>query len=186
MHGFVSRDGIPPADFLAIARNEVSRYGATIVAASVDTIERGVDGSFTVSLSTGSELSARAVLVATGLTDELPQIDGVRDRWGTLVHPCPYCHGYEVLGHTIVVIGRPVREMSLKQAGLLRRFSDHVTFVTNGISLTPPERHRLESFGITVVDGQVSHLIGEAGSLGGVALADGTAIDCDAVFIAPS
>jgi thioredoxin reductase (NADPH) len=185
MHGFVSRDGIPPAQFLEIARAEVIRYGATIIDGSVDTIERGVDDSFTVSLSTGTTLSARAVLVATGLTDELPQIAGVRDRWGTLVHHCPYCHGYEVLDHTIVVIGGPVREMSLKQAGLLRRFSDRVTFAANGIALTPSERHRLESFGITIVDGEVSRLIGQAGSLTGVALADGTAIDCDSVFIAP-
>jgi thioredoxin reductase (NADPH) len=185
MHGFVSRDGIPPAQFLEIARAEVIRYGATIIDGSVDTIERGVDDSFTVSLSTGTTLSARAVLVATGLTDELPQIAGVRDRWGTLVHHCPYCHGYEVLDHTIGVIGGPVREMSLKQAGLLRRFSDRVTFAANGIALTPSERHRLESFGITIVDGEVSHLIGQAGSLTGVALADGTAIDCDSVFIAP-
>jgi thioredoxin reductase (NADPH) len=75
--------------------------------------------------------------------------------------------------------------MSLKQAGLLRRFTDHVTFATNGIVLTPTERHRLESFGITVVDSQVSHLIGRPGSLDGVELADGNALECDAVFIAP-
>ena len=185
MHGFLSRDGMPPGDFLETARREVSGYGAALISDSVRSIEPVADGSFAVTLATGATMSTRAVLVATGLTDELPQIPGVRDRWGTLVHHCPYCHGYEVLGRAIVVIGGPVREMSLKQTGLLRRFSDRVTFVTNGIGLDDSERHRLEAFGVTVIEGAVSHLIGEAGSLDGVALTDASTLECDAVYLAP-
>ena len=75
--------------------------------------------------------------------------------------------------------------MSLKQSGLLRRFSDHLTFVTNGIELTPAGWHRLEAFGVRVIDGTVSHLVGQPGSLDGVALADGTTIEREAAFIAP-
>lgn len=153
--------------------------------ASVRTIEPLSDGSFTVTLNAGSAVSARALLIATGLTDELPRIPGVRDRWGTLVHHCPYCHGFEVLNKAIVVIGGPVRDMSMKQAGLLRRFSNRVTFAANGIELTDTERHSLRAFDITVVEGAVSHLVGQTGSLEAVALADGTTIECEAVFIAP-
>ena len=185
MHGFVSRDGVPPADFLAIARREVSSYGATVLSASVRAIEPVADGSFKVTLTAGSVAFARALLVATGLTDELPLTPGVRDRWGTLVHHCPYCHGFEVLSKAIVVIGGSAREMSMKQAGLLRRFSNRVTFAANGIELTDAERRRLEAFGVTVVEGAVSHLVGQTESLDGVALADGTTIACEAAFIAP-
>jgi thioredoxin reductase (NADPH) len=78
-----------------------------------------------------------------------------------------------------------VRELSLKQAGLLRRFSDRVILATNCIELTSAERHRLEAFGVRVVDGRVSHLVGQPGSLEGVALANGTTVECEAVFIAP-
>lgn len=156
-----------------------------MLSASVRAIERAADGSFTVTLNAGSAVSARALLIATGLTDELPRIPGVRDHWGTLVHHCPYCHGFEVLSKEIVVIGGPVREMSIKQAGLLRRFSNRVSFATNGIELTDTERHRLEAFGITVVEGAVSHVVGETESHVAVAMAEGTTIECEAAFIAP-
>lgn len=185
MHGFVSRDGLSPSEFLAIARDEVVGYGATVRYESVEAITRNGDGSFAVTLSTGVVASARALLLATGLKDELPHLDGVHERWGTLVYHCPYCHGFEVLNQAIVVIGGPVREMSIKQSGLLRKYSDRVTFATNGIKLTAAERHRLEAFGVTVVDGAVSHIVGQPGELDGIALVDGTQLACKAVFIAP-
>lgn len=185
MHGFVSRDGIPPAEFLAMGRREVAGYGGTFQSATVRAIDVGGDGAFTLTLADGTVEAARAVLLATGLRDELPDLRGLHARWGTLVHHCPYCHGHEVLGRAIAVIGGPAREMSLKQAGLLRRYSDHVTFLTNGIGLTAIERHRLTAFGVRVVDGTVSHLVGGPGLLDGVALKDGTMVGCEAAFIAP-
>jgi thioredoxin reductase len=185
MHGFISRDGIPPAEFLALGKREIEGYGGTIRPASVKTIEVGVDGTFVLTLADGSIEGARALLVATGLSDQIPRIPGVRDRWGTLVHHCPYCHGHEVRDQAIVVLGGPEPDMSLKQAGLLRRFSNRVSFVTNGIEPTATERRRLEEFGVRVIDGTVSHLVGEPGLLDGVALAGGTIIECEAVFAAP-
>lgn len=185
MYGFTSRDGMPPREFHTTGRREVSGYNGRILSGRVSTIEPSAGGLFRVTLADGRVESARALLVATGLTDELPQIPGVRDRWGTLVLHCPYCHGNEVLGQTIVVIGGPVREMSIKQAGLLKRFSDNVTLLTNGITLDTIERRRLESFGVRVLDSVVSHLVGQPGSIDGVALTDGTTVDCDAAFIAP-
>ena len=149
------------------------------------TIERSADASFRVTLADGSVQTSRALLVATGLVDELPDIAGVAERWGTLVHHCPYCHGYEVREQKIAVIGGPQREMSLRQAGLLRRYSDSVTLITNGIELTPAELHRLTAFGVAVVDGTVSRLLGAPGALDAVELSDGSAVECDAAFIAP-
>jgi len=185
MHGFISRDGIPPGDFLTIATAEVVRYGATTVTDSVHAIERAANGRFIVTLSSGPTLSARAVLIATGLRDELPEIPGVQDRWGSLVHHCPYCHGWEVRDRAIVVIGGAARELSMRQARLLRRLSDRVTLATNGIELTPAERASLAATGVTVIDGTVSHLVGEPHELAAVALTDGTLVTCDAVFVAP-
>ncbi len=184
MHGYLSRDGMSPADFLAAGRQEVVGYGATIAEGSVSTVLRD-HGDFTVRLDDGSIRRARVLLVATGLKDELPLIPGVRDRWGTSVHHCPYCHGYEVRDSVIVVIGGAMPELSLKQAGLLRRYTEKVTFVTNGVALADTDRHRLEAFGVRVVTGLVSHLSGGPGTLEGVALADGATIPADAVFIAP-
>jgi len=185
MQGFVSRDGMPPQEFLAAGRSEAASYGARFVAASVTGITRREDTGFRVRLDDGSFKTSRALLVATGLVDELPEIPGLAERWGTLVHHCPYCHGYEVRHKKIAVIGGLQREMSLKQAGLLRRYSDSVTLITNGIELSRAESHRLSAFGVVVVEGAVSRLLGEPGALDAVELVDGSAVECGAAFIAP-
>lgn len=185
MHGFLSRDGMPPSEFLGRGRAEVVGYGGAFLDAAVVNVDRRVDGAFAVALSDGTVEVVRALLVATGLTDLLPDIPGVRERWGTLVHHCPYCHGFEVRDKTIVVLGGEARALSMKQAGLLRRYSDHVSFLTNGIELTPAEARQLDAIGVQVVSGQASHLLGEPGSLDAVALRDGGVLPCQAVFIAP-
>lgn len=184
MHGFVSRDGMPPADFLEAGRREVLGYGGVIIRDTVSSVSVG-DGVFRVTLRDGSVEAAPAILIATGLTDELPSIPGLSQRWGTLVHHCPYCHGYEVRNQRVTVIGGPVRELSIKQAGLLRNYTDAVTFVTNGIRLEPTERGRLEAFGVRIVVGTVSAFVGAPGTLTGVELADRSTLDTDAAFIAP-
>jgi thioredoxin reductase len=185
MHGFVSRDGMPPQDFLAAGRAEVTSYGGRFIAAAVAAIDGSADAPFRVTFGDGMVATSRALLVATGLLDELPAIAGVAERWGTLVHHCPYCHGYEVREQRIAVIGGLQREMSLKQAGLLRRYSASVTLITNGIELTPAELHRLTSFGVAVVVGTVLRLRGAPDALDAVELSDGSAVECDAAFIAP-
>ncbi|RZU66719.1 thioredoxin reductase (NADPH) [Microterricola gilva] len=185
MHGFLSRDGMPPAELAEVGRREVMDAGGIVRAGSAAALAGDADHGFTVTMADGSVATARAVLVATGLSDEIPDIPGVMERWGTLVHHCPYCHGYEVRGQALVVIGGAARAMSIKQAGLLRRYSDRVSFVSNGIELTDAERARLESFGVQLVDGVVATCLGRPDTLDGVALVDGRAFACDAVFVAP-
>jgi thioredoxin reductase (NADPH) len=185
MHGFLTRDGIAPLEFLAAGRSEVTAYGGRSIAASVTNLERRDDGAFTVTLSDRTIHTARALLVATGLVDELPDIPGIVGRWGTMVHHCPYCHGYEVRGQRIAVIGGAQRAMTLKQAGLLRRYSDRVTLITNDMDLSAGELHRLSAIGIAVVRGTVSQLRGAPDALEAVELRDGSLVDCDAAFIAP-
>jgi len=92
MQGFLSRDGMSPADFLAAGRVEVTGYGVELVEDQVVGIEAG----FIVRLAGGRVLKARRILVATGIRDELPEIPGVRERWGRDLLHCPYCHGWEV------------------------------------------------------------------------------------------
>ena len=185
IQGYLTRDGMPPDEFVGIGNHEVIRAGGTIVSARVSRIDRTADGRFDVTISDGSTMTAKALIIATGLTDEIPEIPGARERWGTLVHHCPYCHGYEVRGTSIGVIGGFARDLSLKQVGLLRRYSDSVQFITNGIEIGPLERSRLEATGATVIEGTVSALAGEPGALDGIVLDNGATIACDAVFIAP-
>ena len=95
MHNFLSRDGMPPAELLAVGRDEVLGYGAEIIAATVLRLLTGSSG-FDIVLDSGPTISARRLVIATGLTDHLPEIPGLRERWGRDVLHCPYCPGYEV------------------------------------------------------------------------------------------
>lgn len=185
MHGFITRDGISPAEFLSASRAEVIKYGAKIEATKATRVLRHTDG-FEVHMGNGRVEIGRALLVASGLKDEIPAIPGVRERWGSLVHHCPYCHGYEVLNQRIAVLAGANREMSFRQAGLLRRYSDRVDFLTNGEELTPAEMDGLQKLGVKIHDSHVSHLVGELGTLKGVAFDNGTTLECNALFVAPA
>ena len=118
MHNFLTRDGMTPAEFRAAGRAEVQRYGGRIVDAEVVSATRGGDG-FVVTLADGSAHEARRLLVTTGLVDELPDLPGLAERWGTTLLHCPYCHGYEVRGKAIGVLGAAGSPMlaEAKEAG---------------------------------------------------------------------
>jgi thioredoxin reductase len=106
MHGYLSRDGLPPAELLAVGRDEVTRYGGTIVEDSVTDMGSPDGGTgFAVVLADGRRATARRLLVTTGLTDELPDVPGLRERWARDVLHCPYCHGYEVRDQPLGVLG---------------------------------------------------------------------------------
>lgn len=185
MHGFVSRDGVPPSEFLATGRQELTRYGGELAHSGVVGATRGADGRFAITLDTGTVVHTRGVLVSTGLTDELPEIPGVRELWGSWVHHCPHCHGYEVRGQELAAIGGAMPQITLHQAALLRRYSDRVTLCANGMEVSDAECARLEAFGVHIVDGTVACLVSDNGKLTGAQLSDGSMVRCDSAFIAP-
>ena len=179
MQGFLSRDGMPPADFLAAGRAEVAGYGVELVADRVTSVETG----FAVRLAGGRVLSARRVLVATGVHDELPDIPGVREQWGRDLLHCPYCHGWEVQDQALGVLGTVPG--SVQHAHLVRQWSDDVIFFAHAYDLRATEQAELEARGVQVVRGEVARLVVEDDRLVGVELLDGRVIARTAVFIRP-
>ena len=179
MHGFLSRDGMSPRDLLAAGRSEVAGYGGVLI----DDTVVGVEPGFRVRLASGQQLSARRILVATGLRDELPDIPGVRERWGRDLLHCPYCHGYEVRDQPLGVLGgarrRPARAAG---AAVVRR--RHA--VRAHRRRHPEQREQLTARGISVVDGTVARLVVDNDRLHGVELADGTVVPRSAVFVRPA
>lgn len=184
LHGFLSRDGTPPTELLAAGRAEVLGYGGEVVEDRAQGIEHADGGRFTVRLAGTPELTTRSVLVATGLRDELPEIAGLRERWGDGVLHCPYCHGYEVRDAPIGVLGGDNRPFTLHQAALVRQWSPDVVFFPNRITLVDEERERLTARGIRIVDGEVTGLATEGDQLR-VELADGRAVPRAAVYVGP-
>ncbi|MEU7635331.1 NAD(P)/FAD-dependent oxidoreductase [Streptomyces sp. NPDC039016] len=179
MHGFLSRDGMPPAALLEAGRAELATYGAELRTDQVAEITPTLG----VRLASGPELHARRVVVATGLHDELPDIPGLRQRWGRDLLHCPYCHGYEVRDQPLGVLGS--HRGSVHHALLLRQWSPDVVFFPHTLDPTDDERERLTARGVRIAEGTVTGLATEDDRLRGVELADGRVVPRTAVFVAP-
>src|SRR5690348_7306100 len=149
VHNFLTRDGTPPAEIYAAGRDEVAGYGGEVRAGRVASVSRDGD-RFAVTLADGGTVTARRLLVATGVTDELPDVPGLRERWGRDVLHCPYCHGWEVRDRAIAVLA--TTPMAVHQALLFRQLSDRVTFLQPaGAPLDPESAGQLAARGIPVV-----------------------------------
>jgi thioredoxin reductase len=134
--------------------------------------------------SDASKLQARMVLLATGLHDELPPLDGMEGLWGKSVFHCPYCDGYEVRGQTIAVYGMDAT--ALHQVMMLRNWTDNLTLcAADGWKLTVMQRDRLTRFGIQVVEQPITALESAGAQIQAVRFVDGTTLDCTALFIRP-
>jgi thioredoxin reductase len=182
LHGYLSRDGMPPQELLAAGRDEVEGYGGVVLPGTVTRIARSA-GGFDALLADGTRLHARRLLVATGLVDELPDVPGLRDRFGRDVLHCPYCHGYEVRHRTVGVLGGS--PSSLHQVQLVRQWADDVVYFANGAALTIDQREQLVARAIGVVDGRVRGLHVQDDELCAV-LVDGVgAVRRQALFVAP-
>ncbi|MBF9069769.1 NAD(P)/FAD-dependent oxidoreductase [Streptacidiphilus sp. NEAU-YB345] len=199
-HALLGLDGIRPTDLLARGRAEVRGYGGHVVAGAVTGVS-GHEGSFRVALADGRTVGARRVLAATGLVDELPEVPGLRERWGKDVVHCPYCHGWEVRDQAIGVLW--TGPFSVHQALLFRQLSDDVILFTHtGPVPTGEEAEQLAARGVRVVTGTVAAVetavetaaetattgSGADGAgrdrLSGVRLADGTVVPRQAVAVA--
>jgi thioredoxin reductase len=185
MHGYLSRDGLPPSELLALGREEVRRYGVQLWQSTVVGVDRG-DAGWSVAMMDGVEVAARHVMVATGLVDALPDVPGVVESWGKDVLHCPYCHGWEVRDQPLCVLA--TEPQAVLKALTVSRWSDDVTMLMHGFGsddLSADDRRRLAAVGIEAVAGPVERLDISDGRLTGVALSEGRVVPCAAVFVEP-
>jgi len=186
VHGYLSRDGMPPSELLAIGRQEVEGYGGVIrdgEVVAVDTVAGREGEAFTLTMADDSRLTARRVLVTTGLRDELPEIEGIAERWGKDVLHCPYCHGYEVRNEPLGVIASG--PMSVHQGLLIRHWSADLVYFANGTELADADREKMEARGTRIVEEKVRRLVTADDRLTGVELEDGTIVARTALFAGP-
>ncbi|PBC65367.1 thioredoxin reductase [Streptomyces sp. Tue6028] len=186
MQGYLSRDGMPPAEFLAEGRREVEGYGVALVRDRVVDVARDGAGEFDVTLADGRPVHARRLIVTTGLADELPSVPGVAERFGRDVLHCPYCHGWEVRDEAFGVLA--TTPMSVHQALMVSQWSKDVTLFLHTVredELTDDDLRRLAAAGVAVVPGEVAELVVGGDRLTGVRLADGTTHARSVLFVAP-
>ncbi|GAA4824606.1 NAD(P)/FAD-dependent oxidoreductase [Actinomycetospora corticicola] len=183
VHNYLGREGTPPGELTAIGRAEVEGYGGVVRSGRVVSAAVSEGGGFDLGLEAGETLHARRLVVATGVTDELPDLPGVRERWGRDVLHCPYCHGWEVRDRRIGVLA--TSPLALHQVQLLRQWSDDVVLLDNdAIELNHVAEGELSARGIEVVPGKVTGLV-VGTALEGAELADGTTVRLDALAVAP-
>jgi thioredoxin reductase len=183
VHGLLARDGMPPAELLDRGRAEVRSYGGQLTTGQVTAARQDQDG-FTVTLADGRAVHARRLLVTTGLVDELPDIPGLRERWGRDVVHCPYCHGWEVRDQAIGVLASG--PTAVHQALLFRQLSDNVVLLSH--TMPPPtgqDAEQLAARGIRVQPGEVVSVQVTDDRITGVQLADGTVLARQVLAVAP-
>ncbi len=181
MHMYLSRDGFPPAQLLAIGREELTAYPTVEVRPGVVLSARGAKENFEVTLADGGTEQTRRLVLATGQVDEPYVIDGLAERFGRSVFHCPFCHGWETSGKTLAVITKEPWEAMLALY-VADRFSDDVVLCSHGNRELPAEvGKKLDERGIRVIEEPVTEVSGELDDVT-VRFADGTTLTRQAVF----
>ena len=182
MHGVLGNEGASPADLVERGRAEAAGYGVEFLADAVERVDQTDDGVL-VKLREGDPLRARALIVASGLVDDLPDIPGLAERWGKSVLHCPYCHGWEVRGQRLGILA--TSPLGLHHAQLVRQWTDDLTVFTADIGpMDDATIHRLRSRGIRLIASPVTEVLGEGDQVTGVRTSDGNVTELDAIFTA--
>ncbi len=181
LHGFLSRDCIPPAELLRIGRDQLRPYGVEFHPSTV-TAARRDGGLFEVTLDDGGRRCARRLLIATGVVDTLPDIAGAAELYGSSIFHCPYCDGWEMRDQPLAVYGRGKNGAAL--ALQLLTWSRDIALCTNGqAGLRPGESERLARFAIAVRQERIARFEGRDGVLERVVFANGETLERRGVFL---
>ena len=183
VHGFVTRDGITPAEFRRIGRQQLETYpGVEVRDVRVEKID-GQRGAFDVQLTTG-RVEARRILLCTGMIDQLPEIDGFDALWGTSLIQCPYCHGWEIQNQRFGYLAADVEALAFPL--LLRGWTSEVTVLTDGRFTVPPDvSARLMTGGVRLEPRRIARVVPRDGHLDRIEFVDGPPLPCDALFAHP-
>ncbi len=183
-HNFLTHDGQPPAVIADIARQQVLAYPT--ITFKNDSVVGAVqtDRGFEVTTKSGQPYQSRKLLLATGVVDQLPAIDGLADCWGISALHCPYCHGYEVAGQRIGVLANG--DLAVEMVRLIQQWSKQLTLFTNGpATLTPDQLDQLTRLNVPIVEPTVRQMVHRQGYVQHLLADDGTTYPLDALFVRP-
>ncbi len=182
-HGVLGHDHKPPQDILAAARQQLARYPAIkLISARADSISGAID-DFSVLTGHGETLKARRLILSYGVVDQMPDVPGFADSWGSSIVPCPYCDGFEVAGqHWGVVWSGPQSHQSVR---LFRDWTDKLTVFTDGHEIASELQADLAHRNIPVVDGRIIEIAHQKGHIHTVNLDTGRHVAVDVLFAQP-
>lgn len=181
LHGYLTREGIEPAEFLRLGREQLRPYETVKLRNVVVTDARRLADGFEIALSSGERLSSRKLLLATGVVDDLPEIDGLAAFYGSSVFHCPYCDGWELRDQTLAVYGRGENGAGL--ALELTLWSRDLVLCTDGPSqLSEEELQRLRRHNIPIREDKIARLEGSNGTLKNIVFANGESLAVRGMF----
>ena len=181
VHGFLTRDGIPPVELLCLGRSEISRYDVGFRQVRVVSVCREETGLFAVDLADQTRLICRKLLLATGVRDVLPPLNGISEFYGASVFHCPYCDAWEVRDQPIALYAR--RSQGVGEAIALTRWSSSVILCTDGRSgIDEHGRARLARNGVSLREQKIDRLEGAGSQLERIVFRDNSSIECRALF----
>jgi thioredoxin reductase len=181
MHNYLTRDDILPNDFIQISHGELKKYGVEMLQKKVVRARKNSEGNFAVQDEEGVVYHAKKLLIATGLSDNLPDIDGFKELYGKSVFHCPYCDGWEVRDKKLGVYAKNKDGSDLALA--LKGWSDKVTLFTDGTKkLKEAKKEQLLANNITVITQPIIRIEGTDGQLEKVVFTNGEFQYCDALF----
>ena len=185
LHGFLTRDGIDPAEFLLIGREQLAPYDTVELRLIDVTDARRLDNGFEITFSNGERIRSRKLLLATGVVDELPTIEGLPELYGRSVFHCPYCDGWEMRDQPLAVYGRGENGLGLSLELLL--WSRDLILCTDGPSqLSEEDLQRLAHHDIKLIEHRITRLEGSGGALKHIVFANGESLARSAMFFSTS
>jgi thioredoxin reductase len=181
MHNYLTRDDILPTEFIKLAHQEIKKYGIQHIPKTIVSARKNSDGIFVARDNEGIIYHSKKLLIATGLTDKLPEVEGFREMYGISVFHCPYCDGWEVRDKKIGVYARNKEGWEL--ALNLKTWSDDVTLYTDGKkNVKAAQKEQLDANDIPIVVSPFAKLVGKEGKLKKIIFKNGEEALCDAIF----
>ncbi|MBP1853562.1 NAD(P)/FAD-dependent oxidoreductase [Rhizobium halophytocola] len=180
-HGFLGQDGVSPAQIRSTAMEQLRRYPSFSELDGEVIAARRETAGFAVSLAGDRMVLARRLILAVGVRDDLPEIEGLAPLWGTSVLHCPYCHGYEIGGGPIGLLASS--PLAHHQAALLPDWGETTVFLEPGIDFADDERALMARRGVHIEREKVVRLVADGKVLQAAELADGRRVPIKALFV---
>lgn len=181
-HGFLGQDGKAPAEIVREASRQVLAY-PTVEILHREALSATADGDGFLVVHAGGEARGRRLILATGVVDNLPDIKGLKERWGATVLHCPYCHGYEVRDRALGVLAN--HPMAGHQAAMLPDWGPTTLYTQGKFEPDAETLALLERRGVTIERQPIVAVLGQAPAMEAVRLADGRVAVANALFVAP-
>ena len=181
MHNYLTRDDILPSEFLDISLKEMQKYGVKLIRKKIVSARKNDEGFFTVKDEDNRVYASKKLLIATGLSDNVPILPGFKELYGKSVHHCPYCDGWEVTGKELGVYARNKNGFELALS--LKTWSDRVTYYADGNNkLAPAELETLTAHGIPIISYPIERLLSQNDKLESVLFKNGETRTCEVLF----